>query len=159
MAKLKLKKGDSVKVIAGNNKGLTGEILKILTDNNKVIVAGVNKVKKHTKPSSKNPQGGIVESEAAIQISNVMLLDGDATSRIGRKVVDGEIKRYAKKTDKILGAWVIGSNAGEMIGEAVLAFEYGASSEDVSRTCHAHPTLSEAFKEACMAAHDKAIHC
>ena len=102
MAKLKLKKGDSVKVIAGNNKGLTGEILKILTDNNKVIVAGVNKVKKHTKPSSKNPQGGIVESEAAIQISNVMLLDGDATSRIGRKVVDGEIKRYAKKTDKIL---------------------------------------------------------
>jgi len=64
-----------------------------------------------------------------------------------------------KKTDKILGAWVIGSNAGEMIGEAVLAFEYGASSEDVSRTCHAHPTLSEAFKEACMAAHDKAIHC
>lgn len=64
-----------------------------------------------------------------------------------------------KKTDKILGAWVIGSNAGEMIGEAVLAFEYGASSEDVARTCHAHPTLSEAFKEACMAAHDKAIHC
>ena len=64
-----------------------------------------------------------------------------------------------KKTDKILGAWVIGSNAGEMIGEAVLAFEYGASSEDVARTCHAHPTLSEAFKEACMAAHGKAIHC
>jgi dihydrolipoamide dehydrogenase len=64
-----------------------------------------------------------------------------------------------KKTDKILGAWIIGSNAGEMIGEAVLAFEYGASSEDVARTCHAHPTLSEAFKEACMAAHGKAIHC
>jgi dihydrolipoamide dehydrogenase len=58
-----------------------------------------------------------------------------------------------KKTDKILGAWVIGSNAGEMIAEAVLAVEYGASSEDVARTCHAHPTLSEAFKEACMAAH------
>lgn len=63
-----------------------------------------------------------------------------------------------KKTDKMLGAWVIGSNAGEMIGEAVLAFEYGAASEDVARTCHAHPTLSEAFKEACMAAHDKPIH-
>ena len=61
-------------------------------------------------------------------------------------------------TDKILGAWVIGANAGEMIAEAVLAVEYGASSEDVARTCHAHPTLSEAFKEACMAAHDKAIH-
>jgi dihydrolipoamide dehydrogenase len=63
-----------------------------------------------------------------------------------------------KKTDKMLGAWVIGANAGEMIAEAVLAVEYGASSEDVARTCHAHPTLSEAFKEACMAAHDKAIH-
>lgn len=72
---------------------------------------------------------------------------------------DGMVKILTdKKTDKMLGAWVIGGNAGEMIAEAVLAMEYGASSEDVSRTCHAHPTLSEAFKEACMAAHDKAIH-
>jgi len=63
-----------------------------------------------------------------------------------------------KKTDKMLGAWIIGSTAGEMIAEAVLAMEYGASSEDVARTCHAHPTLSEAFKEACMAASGKAIH-
>ena len=82
MAKLKLKKGDSVKVITGNNKGLTGEILKVLTEDSKVIVAGVNKVKKHTKPSSKNPQGGIVEIEAAIQISNVMLVDGDTPSPV-----------------------------------------------------------------------------
>jgi dihydrolipoamide dehydrogenase len=73
---------------------------------------------------------------------------------------DGMVKILCdKKTDKILGAWIIGANAGEMIAEAVLAFEYGASAEDVSRTCHAHPTLSEAFKEACMAAHGKAIHC
>lgn len=72
---------------------------------------------------------------------------------------DGMVKILCdKKTDKILGAWIIGANAGEMIAEAVLAFEYGASAEDVSRTCHAHPTLSEAFKEACMAAHGKAIH-
>ena len=73
---------------------------------------------------------------------------------------DGMVKILAcKKTDKILGAWIIGANAGEMIAEAVLAFEYGASAEDVARTCHAHPTLSEAFKEACMVAHDgKAIH-
>jgi len=72
---------------------------------------------------------------------------------------DGMVKILTdKKTDKMLGAWVIGGNAGEMIAEAVLAIEYGASSEDVARTCHAHPTLSEAFKEACMAAHDKAIH-
>jgi dihydrolipoamide dehydrogenase len=74
---------------------------------------------------------------------------------------DGMVKILAcKKTDKILGAWIIGANAGEMIAEAVLAFEYGASAEDVARTCHAHPTLSEAFKEACMMANDgKAIHC
>ena len=72
---------------------------------------------------------------------------------------DGMVKILTdKKTDKMLGAWVIGGNAGEMIAEAVLAVEYGASSEDVARTCHAHPTLSEAFKEACMTAHDKAIH-
>ena len=61
MAKLKLKKGDTVKVITGNNKGSTGEILKVLTDEGKVIVAGVNKVKKHTKPSSKNPYFNMVE--------------------------------------------------------------------------------------------------
>jgi len=72
---------------------------------------------------------------------------------------DGLVKILTdKKTDKILGAWIIGSAAGEMIAEAVLAFEYGASSEDVARTCHAHPTLSEAFKEACMAANGKPIH-
>ncbi|RKP39590.1 hypothetical protein BJ085DRAFT_38114 [Dimargaris cristalligena] len=62
------------------------------------------------------------------------------------------------ETDRILGAHIMGPNAGEMIAEAVLAMEYGASSEDVARTCHAHPTLSEAFKEACMAAYDKSIH-
>merc|ERR1711920_906545 len=72
---------------------------------------------------------------------------------------DGMVKILTdKKTDKILGIHLLGSNAGEMIAEGVLAMEYGASSEDVARTCHAHPTLSEAFKEACMAAHDKPIH-
>lgn len=63
-----------------------------------------------------------------------------------------------KETDRILGVHIIGPNAGEMIAEAVLAIEYGASSEDVARTCHAHPTLSEAFKEAAMATYDKSIH-
>ncbi len=63
-----------------------------------------------------------------------------------------------KETDKILGVHIIGPNAGEMIAEGVLGMEYGASSEDIARTCHAHPTLSEAFKEACMDAYDKPIH-
>lgn len=72
---------------------------------------------------------------------------------------EGLVKILAdKETDKILGIHIIGPNAGEMIAEGVLAMEYGASSEDVARTCHAHPTLSEAFKEACMATYDKAIH-
>lgn len=73
---------------------------------------------------------------------------------------DGLVKILTDaKTDKILGIHIIASNAGEMIAEGVLALEYGASAEDVARTCHAHPTMSEAFKEACMAATDKAIHC
>lgn len=63
-----------------------------------------------------------------------------------------------KDTDKILGIHIIGPNAGEMIAEGVLGMEYGACAEDIARTCHAHPTLSEAFKEACMAAYDKSIH-
>ncbi len=63
-----------------------------------------------------------------------------------------------KKTDRILGMHIIGPNAGEMIAEGVLAMEYGAAAEDIGRTCHAHPTLSEALKEASMAAYDKAIH-
>lgn len=74
---------------------------------------------------------------------------------------EGQVKILTdSKTDRILGAHIIGPNAGEMIAEAVLALEYGASAEDVARTCHAHPTLAEAFKEACMAAYGnkKAIH-
>ena len=63
-----------------------------------------------------------------------------------------------KETDKILGIHLIGPNAGEMIAEGVLGVEYGAAAEDIARTCHAHPTLSEGFKEACMAAYDKPIH-
>ncbi|MFT6747760.1 MAG: large subunit ribosomal protein L24 [Glaciecola sp.] len=101
--KLKIKKGDTVKVITGNDKGTSGVVLKVLADDRKLIVEGVKMVKKHTKPSATNPQGGIVELEAAIDISNVMLLDGDVASRVGRKVVEGKVQRFVKKTDKILG--------------------------------------------------------
>jgi len=74
---------------------------------------------------------------------------------------DGSVKVIADaKTDRVLGVHIVGPNAGEMIAEAVLALEYGASSEDIARTCHAHPTLSEAFKEAALMTHGvkKAIH-
>lgn len=63
-----------------------------------------------------------------------------------------------KDTDKILGAWIMGPNAGELIPECVLAMEYGACTEDIARACHGHPTLSEAIKEAAMATVDKPIH-
>ncbi|CDJ55972.1 dihydrolipoyl dehydrogenase, putative [Eimeria maxima] len=72
---------------------------------------------------------------------------------------DGLVKVLTcKETDKILGVWILGPNAGELIAEAVLAMEYGAASEDLGRVCHAHPTLSEALKEACMGCFDKPIH-
>ncbi|KAL8445076.1 hypothetical protein Emed_005876 [Eimeria media] len=72
---------------------------------------------------------------------------------------DGLVKVLTcKETDKILGVWILGPSAGELIAEAVLAMEYGAASEDLGRVCHAHPTLSEALKEACMACFDKPLH-
>lgn len=83
-----------------------------------------------------------------------------ANSRARANVsTEGFVKVLAdKETDKILGVHIIGPNAGEMIAEGVIGIEYGASSEDIARTCHAHPTLSEAFKEACMDTYDKPIH-
>ena len=99
--KIEIKKGDLVKVIAGNSKGVQGKVLQVLVDAQRVIVEGANKVKKHTKPSAANPQGGIIEKEAAINISNVALIDPKTgtTTRIGRKVnAEGKIVRYAKKS-------------------------------------------------------------
>ncbi|GGE26375.1 MULTISPECIES: 50S ribosomal protein L24 [Sphingobacterium] len=99
--KIKIKRGDLVKVIAGNSKGKQGTVLEVIADTNRAIVEGANKVKKHTKPSAANPNGGIIEKEAAINISNLALIDpktGNPT-RVGRKVnADGKIVRYAKKS-------------------------------------------------------------
>lgn len=102
MAKLKIKKNDLVIVNTGNDKGTKGTVLKVLPLTNRVVVEGVRKIKKHVKPSATNPNGGIIEKEAPIHISNVTLLDGDIASRVGRKLVDGKVKRYVKKTNKIL---------------------------------------------------------
>ena len=99
--KIKIKKGDLVKVIAGNSKGVQGKVLQVLVDANRVIVEGANKVKKHTKPSAATPNGGIIEKEAALHISNVALIDPKSgeTTRIGRKLnADGKLVRYAKKS-------------------------------------------------------------
>ncbi len=99
--KIKIKKGDLVKVIAGNSKGVQGKVLQVLVDADRAIVEGANIVKKHTKPSAANPSGGIVEKEAAIHISNLALIDPKSgeTTRVGRRVGEsGKIVRYAKKS-------------------------------------------------------------
>ena len=96
----KIKKDDMVIVIAGKDKDKTGKVLSVKED--KVIVEGVNVVKKHTKPNQMNQNGGIVEKEAAIDASNVMLLvDGKAT-RVGFEVKDGKKVRVAKATGKVI---------------------------------------------------------
>ena len=96
----KIKKDDIVIVIAGKDKDKTGKVLSV--KENKVIVEGVNVVKKHTKPNQMNQNGGIVEKEAAIDASNVMLfVDGKAT-RVGFEVKDGKKVRVAKATGKVI---------------------------------------------------------
>ena len=100
MNKIKIKKGDQVLVIAGENKGAKGTVLKILYNSNKAIVEGVNTVKRHTKPNSENPKGGIVEKQLPINISNLSLMtkDGEKT-RIGYRVDDGKkVRIYYKDT-------------------------------------------------------------
>ena len=101
--KINIKKGDQVVVIAGNSKGDTGEVKEVLREKQRVIVSGVNLVKKHTK-ATQEEEGGINEVEAAIHLSNVALIDpksGEGT-RIGRKDVDGKSTRYSKKSGEII---------------------------------------------------------
>jgi len=105
MAKFKIKSGDTVKVIAGASKGKEGRVSRVVAKTERVIIEGVNMVSKHQKPSATNPQGGIVEVEAGIHISNVMLVDpkGGETTRVGRKVEEnGDIVRYAKKSKEVI---------------------------------------------------------
>ncbi len=103
MTKLKIKSGDTVQVIAGDHKGSEGKVLKVLKDKNKAIVEAVNMVKKHTKPSAQNPQGGIVEKEASIDMSNLSLLTSKGeTTRVGYRM-DGDNKvRFSKKSNEVI---------------------------------------------------------
>lgn len=101
--KLHIKTGDTVKVISGESKGSEGKVLKIDRSKNRVIVEGVNVVKKHIKPSAANPQGGIEEAEASIHISNVMLVVDGVASKVGRKEGDdGKLVRYLKKNGEVV---------------------------------------------------------
>ncbi|MBB6447541.1 50S ribosomal protein L24 [Bacillus benzoevorans] len=99
-----VKKGDKVMVISGKDKGKSGVILASFPKKDRVLVEGVNIVKKHSKPSQANPQGGIISQEAPIHVSNVMPIDpktGEPT-RVGYQVVDGKKVRVAKKSGEVL---------------------------------------------------------
>ena len=103
MKKIKIKTGDNVKVVTGNNKGSEGKVLKIVSDKNRLIVEGVNMVKKHKKPNAQNPQGGIIEKEASIHISNVSLLTSTGeTTKVGYRMDDNKKVRFSKKSNEVI---------------------------------------------------------
>ena len=104
MIKLKIKSGDTVKVIAGDHKGAEGKVLKVDREKNKAIIEGVNMVSKHTKPSAKNPQGGIVKKEAPMHISNLSLIDPKSkeATKVGIKVEGDKKVRFSKKSNQVL---------------------------------------------------------
>ncbi len=102
--KLRIKTGDTVRIIAGDHKGTEGKIVRILRDKNKAIIEGVNMVSKHEKPSAKNPQGGIVKKEAPIHLSNLALIDSKSgeTTRVRYEERDGVKVRVAKKSNEVI---------------------------------------------------------
>lgn len=109
MTKLKIKTGDLVRVIAGDHRStkanvVEGKVLKVDRENNKAIVEGVNMVSKHTKPSAKNPQGGIVKKEAPIHISNLSLIDPKSkeATKVGIKTEGDKKVRFSKKSNQVL---------------------------------------------------------
>ena len=102
MAKLKIKSGDTVRVLAGDHKGEEGKVVKVMIAKNRAIVEGVNMVSKHTKPNAANPQGGIVKKEASIHISNLGLIENGSAVRVGYKMEGDKKVRVSKKTDKAI---------------------------------------------------------
>ena len=101
--KFKIKNGDKVRVLAGDHKGSEGNVLKIFKSKKLVLVEGVNMVKKHNKPSSQNPKGGITEKESPIHISNLSLLTNKGeTTRVGYKIIDGKKSRVSLKSEEII---------------------------------------------------------
>jgi large subunit ribosomal protein L24 len=104
MSKLKLKKGDTVKIISGESRGQEGKIMSIDLKKMRAIVEGVNMISKHSKPNAKTPNGGIVKQEGSIHISNLMFVEGGKTVRIGRRVNEktNKIERFSKKSKEAI---------------------------------------------------------
>ena len=100
---MKIKKGDTVKVITGNDTGKSGRVIKAFLNKDRVVVEGVNIVKKHARPTQDNPQGGIIEKEASIHVSNIMLVVSGKTTRVGYKTLDnGKKVKFAKSTGDVI---------------------------------------------------------
>ena len=98
---MKIRKGDMVKIISGSDKGKTGRIIKVFLSKDRILVEGVNIVKKHSRPSQENPQGAILEKELSIHISNAMYLNGNKPTKIGiKRIQDGNKTRFSKSTNK-----------------------------------------------------------
>lgn len=104
MSKLKLKKGDTVRVISGEARGQEGKIISIDTKKLRAVVEGVNMISKHSKPNAKNPNGGITKQEGSIHVSNLMFVEGGKTTRIGRKIDEKtkKVVRISKKTKEVI---------------------------------------------------------
>lgn|SRR5680860_532188 len=102
--KLKIKTGDTVRIIAGDHKGVEGKVMTVDREKKKAIVEGANMVSKHQKPSAQSPQGGIVKKEAAIHISNLSLIDSKSgeTTRVGYEMRDGKKVRFSKKSNEVI---------------------------------------------------------
>tara|TARA_Y100001960_G_scaffold193324_1_gene202382 strand:- start:246 stop:551 length:306 start_codon:yes stop_codon:yes gene_type:complete len=98
---MRIRKGDVVKIISGSYKDKQGRVLKVINSRNRLIVEGINMLKKHMRPDQENPQGSIVEKEGSIHVSNVQLIDGGKSTKIGYKISsDGKKNRFSKKTGK-----------------------------------------------------------
>ena len=98
---MKIQKGDMVKIISGNDRGKSGRVIKVFPDRDRIIVEGINVVKKHSRPSEENPQGAILEKEMSIHISNAMYLNGDKASKIGiKRLNNGTKTRFLKSTNE-----------------------------------------------------------
>ena len=96
--KLHIKKGDTVKVLSGDNKGKTGRVIEVMPQERRAIVEGVNMVSRHTKPNAQNTTGGVIKKEAPITLSKLMLVVDGKPTRVGRKLENGKLVRFAKKT-------------------------------------------------------------
>lgn len=103
MSTMKIKKGDTVKVITGKDKNKEGKVLSVDAKSSKVIVEGINMITKHSKANQSNPNGGIVHKEAPIDMSNVMYVHKGTATRVGLKVEDGKKVRFAKSTGEVIG--------------------------------------------------------